>query len=241
MMDTLPWLSFKDTSSLDLGLYIANKNSFNAPSRDMIFQNIPGRSGDLIIDNGRFNNITITYGMSAIASGEQNFTELAYNIKNWLLSESGYFRLYDSYDTDHFRYAAYSDGTEIEQELRQIGNTSLSFNCKPFRYSFDGQNTITLSEPDTIQNAEQFTSYPYIKITGSGDITLTVGAGSYLFSGVDEYIELDSEAMIAYKGIVNQNNNMHTPNFPKFASGDNPIAWVGNVESIEIVPRWCCL
>lgn len=55
-------------------------------------------------------------------------------------------------------------------------------------------------------NAEFFPSSPYIKITGSGTVTLTINNASFTFSDIDEYIEIDSEAMNAYKGTVAKNN-----------------------------------
>ncbi len=239
-MNKMPWLMFKDNYSLEFGLYITGKGSYKGASRDISYQSIPGRSGDLLIDNGRYSNITIPYELTLLTP-ERDFAELTHLIKGWLLSEPGYYKLWDSYDQLYYRLGSYSDEVDIEQELRDLGKLSISFKCKPFKYSFEGQKAITITEESSLYNAEFYHSLPYIKINGSGDITLSINNDSFYFEDVDDYIEIDSEIMNAFKGIERQNTKMKTPNFPTLAPGNNAISWVGSVTSIEIVPRWCCL
>ena len=42
-------------------LRIESKNVFSAPEYDVTFQSIPGRNGDLILPNGRYPNVQVTY------------------------------------------------------------------------------------------------------------------------------------------------------------------------------------
>ncbi|OGO90345.1 MAG: hypothetical protein A2Y17_12320 [Clostridiales bacterium GWF2_38_85] len=236
----LHWFNFKTALSLDKGLIVTNKNAYNGASRDVTFKSVPGRSGDLCIDNKRYNNINIKYDV-AVLRNEYDISELAHNIKGWLLSEAGYFRLYDSYDVNYFRLASYSDEIDIDEELPQFGSSSIKFNCKPFKYSIEGQRSKILTAATNIVNAEYFESSPYIKINGSGTITLYINNASFAFENVDEYIEVDGETKNAYKGTVAQNNHMLSNTFPTLTPGANNISWTGTVESIEIIPRWCCL
>lgn len=237
------YLSFKGYSSLDFGLLINKKHSYKAPARDVTFISVPGRCGDLITDNGRYKNVTIPYSLTLLKNPNtnNNFAELTHTIKEWLLSESGYFPLCDSYDPTYYRLASYSDETDIEEELKNIGTVTLNFNCKPFKYSFEGANSIIFTSPGSISNPEYLPSSPYIKVVGSGDITLSFNNDSFLFSGVDEFIEIDSEIMNAFKGGESQNHKMKTPKFPVLKPGENNISWVGNVTQLQIVPRWCAL
>lgn len=240
-MEKLPFLMFKGQCSLDFGLLIAEKGSYKGAQRDITYTSVAGRSGDLITDNGRYKNINIPYKLSLLNTTEREFVEITHQIKGWLLAEQGYFPLWDSYDARYYRLASYSDEVDIEQELRDLGSLSLTFNCKPFKYSFEGQSVVTLTKAGTLYNAELFPSRPYIKIVGSGTITLTINNDAFLLSGVDEYIELDSEMMNAYKGTAAANNKMTADGFPTLYPGNNAISWVGSVERLEIVPRWCCL
>lgn len=240
-MEKLPFFMFKDHSSLEFGLLISEKGSYKGASRDISYTSVPGRSGDLITDNGRYKNIKIPYNCVLLNNTEREFVELTHQIKGWLLAEQGYFRLWDSYDKKYFRLGSYSDEVDIEQELRDLGEVKLSFNCKPFKYSFEGQQPVVFTAAGTLYNAEFYPSAPYIKITGSGTVTLTVNNDSFTFTDIDEYIEVDSDIMNAYKGIQPQNNKMSGAAFPTLLPGSNAISWVGDITQLEIVPRWCCL
>ena len=95
-MEKLPFLMFKEHSSLEFGLLITEKGSYKGASRDITYTSVPGRSGDLITDNGRYNNVDIPYKLALLNNTEREFAELAHQIKGWLLAEAGYFRLWDS-------------------------------------------------------------------------------------------------------------------------------------------------
>lgn len=241
-MSGLPYFTFKGHSSLDFGLYIVTKGSHHGAARDVAYTSVPGRSGDLVIDNGRYKNIQIPYKLALLNTSGKSFSVVAKEIRDWLLSESGYFRLSDTYDSEYFRLAAYSDEADIEQELSDVGNLSIAFNCKPFKYSFSGQNTVTLTRSgSTITNPESFESLPYIKITGTGTIKLTVNGKPFTFTGVSEYVEVDSEMMNCFKGNILKNDTMTSDGFPVLKPGNNTISWTGVVTKVEIIPRWCCL
>lgn len=242
-MEKLPFLVFKERSSLDFGLLIAEKGSYNAAERDVTYTSVPGRSGDLITDNGRYKNIDIPYKMTLLNNTALEFAEIAHQIKGWLLSETGYFKLWDSYDDKYFRLASYKGGVNIEQELKALGSLSLTFNCKPYKYSIEGQKPIVLTAAGSLFNAEYFHSTPYVKVVGSGTVTLNINAHSFLLKNIDEYIELEFEMPNAYKGIESKNacvsgGDMSTLTL---APGYNSISWTGAVERVEIIPRWCCL
>ena len=55
---------------------------------------------------------------------------------------------------------------------------------------------------------------PYIKIYGSGNISLHINSDTFTFENVSDYIEIDSETMNAYKGQSLQNNVMSGDGFP---------------------------
>lgn len=239
--EKLPYLFFKDHSSLEYYLLIQEKGSYNGAARDITYTSVAGRSGDLITDNERYNNITIPYTLALLNTSPFTFAQLSQLIKKWLLIEQGYFKLWDTYDKNYYRLASYSDEVNIEQELRELGSLSLSFNCKPFKYSFEGEKTITLTAAGKIYNAEPFESKPYIKIFGSGNVTIYINNNAYRFTDIDEYLEVDSELMNTYKGITPANNKKQGADFPTFKPGDNSISWSGTVTRLEIVPRWCTL
>lgn len=241
MIKRLPYLYYKGINSLDLCLTIKSKGTYNTAERDKEFISVPGRNGDLVKDNGRYKNVKIPYDLSLIKRDNRSFNDLVNEVKKWLALDSGYYELWDSYDPRYFRYAAVEGAPNITQELTDYGELSLTFDCKPFRYTFDGQNAIIINQSRTqIHNPENLTAAPYIKIYGSGDISLSVNATTNTFAGVSEYIEIDSEIMNAYKGLTLLNNTM-TGTFPVLVPGVNTIRITGAVTRAEIVPRWCTL
>lgn len=123
----------------------------------------------------------------------------------------------------------------------------MTFNCKPFKYSFAGQPTIADGNPRlTITNPTAFDSKPYIKIYGSGTVRLMItpsgqGTTTWVLSDVDEYIEIDSGLMNCFKDTVLKNDTVTGEGFPVLKPGENSIACAGNVRRVEVVPRWRCL
>lgn len=224
----------------DMCLIITETPPFVVAERDVTFTSIPGRSGDLIEDSGRYKNVTIPYTV-AVLTDPFALPLLVKKIAAWLEAPGGYFVLSDTYDPNYFRYAKYSGNINIADILLKIGTANLNFNAKPFKYSFDGQKTIIIGTAGVIYNPEDFASVPYIKITGNGNITLSIGNASFAFKNVDGYIEVDGEIMAAYKGTELQNDKILFSGFPTLAPGANHITTVGNVSKIEIVPRWCAL
>ena len=224
----------------DMCLIITETPPFVIAERDVTFTSIPGKSGDLIEDNGRYKNVTKSYTV-AILSDTFDLPLLVKKIAAWLGAPGGYIILSDTYDPNYFRYAKYSGNINIADILLKIGTAKLNFNCKPYKYSFDGQQTVTIGTAGVLYNPENFASVPYIKIAGSGNITLSIGNASFAFKNVDGYIEIDGEIMAAYKGAELQNDKISFVGFPALAPGANHISAVGNVSKIEIVPRWCTL
>lgn len=242
MIKRLPYFYYKGISSLDLCLTIKSKGTYNTAERDKEFISVPGRSGDLVKDNGRYKNVQIPYDLSLIRRDNRPFNDLASDIKKWLALDSGYYELWDSYDPRYFRYAAVEGELDIVQELTDYGELSLTFNCKPFRYTFDGLNPIIVhSTGGKLLNPEIMPSKPYIKIYGSGDISLHVNAVTLTIAGVSEYVEIDSELMNVYKGLTLLNSSTTGDAFPTLEPGENDISFTGSVTSAEIVPRWCTL
>ena len=167
------------------------------------------------------------------------------DIKGWLYSEPDrYHEITDSYDAGYFRYGVISGNLDIEEQLNKIGCFTVTFNCKPYKYSFAGQETVAADASElTITNPTAFESRPYIKLYGSGAVALMMqpqGRGM-MISNLDEYIEIDSELMNCFKDTTLKNDTVTGDGFPMLKPGTTTIACAGNVQRIEVIPRWCCL
>ena len=225
-------------NSQDLGLLISGEKTYNSPSRDITTVSIPGRSGDLIIDNGRYNNIEVSYTVSF----RKDVPEKTRALKAWLLSSAGYRRLEDTYQPEYFRLAAISNATEFEISINRYGTAELIFNCNPFLFSKGGEQTVTIPvSGGRIYNPEYFESQPIITVYGNGNGVLSVNNINYNLSAIDGYVTINSDVGLVYKGTKNENNTVNFIEFPTLQVGENIIDWAGGITKVEIIPRWCTL
>nr|DAJ54107.1 MAG TPA: distal tail protein [Caudoviricetes sp.] len=225
-------------NSQDLGLLISGEKIYNSPSRDVTTVSIPGRSGDLIIDNGRYNNIEISYTVSF----RKDVPEKTRALKAWLLSKVGYRRLEDTYQPEYFRLAAISNATEFEISINRYGTAELIFNCNPFLFSKGGEQTVLIpASGGRIYNPEYFVSQPIITVYGNGDGVLSVNNINYNISAIDGYVTINSDVGLVYKGLENKNSTVNFIEFPTLQVGENIIDWTGGITKVEIIPRWCTL
>ena len=139
----MTYFTYNGRSSADFGLHIEKKDVFSAPEYDAEFISIPGRSGDIINPNRRFSNIKVTYTVFLARKNAPALADVLRNIKGWLYSEPDrYHEITDSYDAESFRYGVISGSLDIEEQLNKVGSFTVTFNCKPYKYSFAGQEVL---------------------------------------------------------------------------------------------------
>lgn len=219
-------LTFDGINSLDYGVYISGEAVYNAPERAVDMVVIPGKNGALAIDQGRFENIEVTYPAGCFADNQYDFAQKIAAFRNVLASRFSYKRLSDEYNTDEYRMALYRSGLEADAVAHhQAGEFEITFDCKPQRFLIDGEqpynfvsnyqelldeNSVQLANEngvdieggitlsDNIENPTLFPSKPLIKATGSGNI----GIGDQLISIMDidngTMIYIDCESMEIY-------------------------------------------
>ena len=225
--------------SSDFGVFISGDNVFNSPERDIETVSIEGRNGDLIIDKGRYKNIRLSY--PCFMRGHI-LCDLGFRMdrfKSYMYSKKGYQKLKDSYDNfEHFRLARFTDGLNFDVHFLKAAEFELSFDCKPQRFLVSGENKIEITGNDIIYNPTSFEALPIIKVYGNGKATLRVNDDVIKFNNIDEYVTLDSDTQNAFKDTANKNNTILAERFPNFTSGRNSIIWEGNIEKLEIIPRW---
>lgn len=245
----LNYFKFNGGDSRDYGVLIRNKKTYNQAEKDITFEPVAGRSGDIVIDNGRYNNIEMGYGVTLFAPtlDEKNINQninLAYStqdLKDWLIADGNYYKLTDCYDPDYYRMACYSGGMEFETFTTNIAKTDIIFNCKPYKYRNDGNSLIEISHGESIYNPEAHESLLYIKIYSmnkTGNVMVGINGQTIYLSQVDEYVEIDSEMQNVYKDLTPQNNLLKSTGFPTLSPGNNKINYIANVAKVEIIPKW---
>ena len=170
--DAFKSLTFDGEDSRNYGIYITGNAVYNAPERDVEMIEIPGRNGAFALDNGRFQNIEVTYPAGIFADNESDFADGISAFRNFLCSRKGYVRLTDEYNPDEYRLAVYKSGLEVSPAQLKAGEFDITFECKPQRFLLSGENEITVESGDTIDNPTLFESNPLLISEGLGAINV---------------------------------------------------------------------
>lgn len=234
-------LIYNGRSSKTIGLEVETYPSYQVPTRSYEKIHVPGRNGDLLIDNGSWENAVRSYEVS-IGSYDRDYYEMINSVMEWLHSATSYARLEDSYEPECYRMAVYLQELEFSNLYNQGGKATLEFDCKPQRFLKSGENPIIFTSQTVLQNPTSFPALPIITVYGSGSGTLVVGTYTVTISNIGTQIVLDSEVQDAYYGTTNKNSVITIPNgFPRLEPGSTTIGFSGGITKVEVIPRWFTL
>lgn len=229
------YFDFDGVRSSDYGVLISEENTFGAPARDIEEITVPGRDGNLTIDNGRFGAASHIYPAFIPETAQANLAGL----RNALMAKRGSRRLRDSLHADEFYLAYYEKGLEPEMtpNLRH-GTLEIEFTRDPRRFLAAGDVPVDIAtSPGTLYNPTLFESKPLIRVYGQGELaidnmTITV-TGSY------PYVDIDTEIGDCYYGATNANSVVTFSgfDFPTLKPGENIVAYT-DFTDVQVTPRW---
>lgn len=237
--------------SRDYGVYISGSGAYNAPRRSYNEVVVPGRNGTLLIDNGNWENINVTY--PAFITGGSDFAEKLAAFRAALNSVIGYDRLYDSYNKyeSQFRQACFMNDIVVNPSaFLTSGKFDITFNCKPQRFLVSGFLVQTITEDGTeIRVPVPFACKPLLTVTGYGNLTIAFGADEVTLDIANLYPEIiiDCETCEAYLANgTNANDAITVPingDFPKLYGGGLPnyIYFDSTITKVQVEPRWFTL
>lgn len=230
------FLIYNGESSANYGLLVGGQKSYDLPKRDVTKYSITGRNGDLIKDNGRFENIKLDYTLVC----KNDFEAFADAISAWLKQPTEYCRLEDSHHPEYYRMALVTDSISYDTGTwNRSAKATVSFDCKPEKYLFSGEWKEKFSTTGEIFNPTRFPSKPLIRVYGTGAGKLTIGAYTIDISAINEYIDIDSDIMDCYKGNDNCNAAVTlAKGFPVLAAGKTAVSFNGAITAVEIQGRW---
>lgn len=239
--------TFDGRNSLDSGVYITGQAVFNAPERVVEMVTVPGRNGAIAIDQGRFENIEVTYPAGCFAESQQDFAEKIASLRNELASRYTYKRLTDTYNPDEFRLGLYRSGLEASAvRYNTAGEFDIVFDCKPQRWLVSGETEVAFTGAGSISNPTLFEAKPMLKVTGAGVLTigsytLSIAAGS---SPSTQEIYIDCETQEAWEivgaGKLSRNDYIQNAGeeFPVLSAGANTVTLGSGITRVVITPRW---
>lgn len=122
------------------GIIIDGASSWPKPERDVEYIHVPGRSGDILMDNGCWQNVEVSYNLCITGDWKTKFEDFA----AWLCSHTGYFRLEDlERHPGVYRMASFAGPLDPELWFTtDTGVFTIVFNCKPQQWLLDGETEI---------------------------------------------------------------------------------------------------
>lgn len=228
--------TFNGISANAKGLLVSGVNTMNGAERRVTSVQIPGRSGNIIFDDGAWNNVRLSYPC-AIKGG---YAAKAAQIREWLGNLSGgYYRLSDTYNTDEFRLARFAGAFDAESWAAMRGaDCMIEFDCKPQRWLLSGETETSLAAGTrSVTNPTANEAHPLLKVTATASGATIRANGKTMTINTTTPIYIDCENMLVYR--VSDGANMagsFSGDFITLVSGANSIV-LTNCSAV-IKPRW---
>ena len=218
-----------------VGIHLQAPVEFSEAVPVVQVQSIPGRNGDLVWETGSYENRS---GSASCFCLQKDVEKAISSAGRFLMGKKGYRRLETSDDPDHFWLARVENSPQIAMRLRTLAPFDVGFDCKPQRFLKDGEQKITLYSDGSIYNPYGQTSLPLIVAHCHGNGSIIVDDSTVEINRIDGVVYLDSETQNAYSGFENVNSKIFCENFPALKSGTTKIYIDGDIEKIEMIPRW---
>lgn len=190
---------FDGKSLREFGVVPNGAGIFDVPARNYKSTKVNGRDGDVITDLESFDNISISYECYISRDFKKNFEDL----RNFLLSRSGYCKLEDTYDKEHYRMAYFSASIKPNVTNWYDGATfTLTFNCKPQHYLTSGSVALELGQTTGDFKSANVNVYTYAEVQSrrTGEATDLFESIASMFSRHTQYYSGCEFVVIEVKG-----------------------------------------
>lgn len=221
----VPFFIFNNINSKDKGILVNNLPPISKAERKYEELEIPGRNGKLYIDENCYD--TFVYTITCTLMPDSNIRE----ISKWL---NGTGKLILCTELDKIYDVLIKDQIDYEQTYRICNRFEVNFEVQPVAKSVLEKEINLNKESSLIIKESTYQIKPYIKVSGNGNITLTINNNSINLKNIEDYIELDCELEEAFKNNENCNSKVECEDFPILFPGENVISWTGNISNLHI-------
>lgn len=250
---------FNEVNSADYGVFISQTGTFVTPDHDVSTMSVPGRSGSILFDNNRFNNVDIVVPCFIPRDFKTKFD----NFRAIMMADSQYHRLEFTNEPEYYRMA-YVTGpiNPTTGPANKSGRFDVVFHCLPQKFLKIGERTLDITATGTvIHNRTMLNAKPLLGVAGTGSIRFR-GAGitepRQIFDVTinrtteTSWIYLDCETGNAYyervtsdgfrqKVAVNNWVQTDLSGFPQIRPGANFVYLNGDITRVQVKPNWWTL
>lgn len=232
------WFSFRGVASFEKGVCVMAYPNETIAQERIEFQPIIGRSGTLALreraDAMVFDDIVLD-----IQCYLRDYHAYARDeVARWL---RGYGVLILGNNPDYCFRAHAINQIDMEKVMRGHRPKTFKavFRCAPFRYLARAESC-TCTAPGSITNRGSIEAEPIIRITGTGNVTLSIGDVGITLTGMSGTVIVDCETGTALAADTGANTQITLPDgvWPAIPTGKSDINWTGAVSEVIIEPNW---
>ena len=224
-------ITFKGTTASSKSVTVLKYPEIVKPTLRVETVKVPGRDGELTLSGMPSYEAMVLECECMVPSVDKISAAAA-----WLTGRGD---LVLGNDPDYAYDAQVIDEIRFEKILRGHAHRrfTVPFLCQPLKKKAVTESDIELTAPGTVVNIGHVPSRPLIKIEGSGNVVLAVGAYSLSITDINTSILIDSDLGMATNGTVNESYKV-SGEWPLLVVGNNAVGWTGTVSKVTITPRW---
>lgn len=217
---------WKGINFKDKGIIVEHTPKISKGKKRIETINIEGKSGFLTIDKGTYDAFLVSVECH-IDTDKTSIEE----VKSYL----------DGYGTISFDNE--TESTAIIQNAIQFTKVTnfkkfiIQFLVNPIFKSIDDYSKKITTTPSTLEISKATAiMYPYLKIVGSGDVSITINNRTFYLYSLDSsqtYI-LDCENKVIINNLGQNCSNKMKYDFPYLIPGINNISYTGSITQLEI-------
>ncbi|SQB57832.1 phage tail component [Clostridium perfringens] len=215
----------------DIGVSIVRRSPAILANKNINVINRVGADGDLYEDLGGRKDIIIPVECNFVADNPKTIFR---RVKHWLNNIEDN-KLIFTDDPGWFYKVVNVEIGQMEVKFKRKGEFTINFTCRGWQYDLAGDEFLEI-ENNTMLYNEYDLAKPELYIEGNGEITITINNNKFKVM-VKDYLYIDSELEIAYREKTDC-LNIDDGDYPVLTYGENNISFTGNVNKVEIKPRW---
>ena len=210
---------YNNIDSRNKGVVLKKLPPITKPRKKIELIEVPGRNGTLHIDEECYEPIRISLECELKKNIDPR------SIIEWL-QEFGTITFSD--EPDKYYDATIINSIPLSRVFRIYRSFIIQLELQPIaqsiqEYTYNCNNT----NSNTLNISCSAEMYPYIKLTGSGNVQLNINGKICNVNIDDGYIEIDSNLQNAFKGTTPKNDKMNGE-FPVLVPGNNTIQITGS-------------
>ena len=233
--------TFKGVQDSSVGAYMTKRQTRQGGAPRGTQAIIEGRNGALWLPDGGADPVEFQTTFHVPAAENRQA------VLDWL---SGYGNLIFGDDPLYYWQARVINELQLRYPMPRLDGMELTpvFSCQPYKRLVN-EEELAFTQGDTFDGQGSVACRPIITIYGSGDIHLLVNDCTVAIDGLNEYMTLDCDAMIALKGTTNVSpqvsllSDTYETEWPTLlpAGSSNAINWElidGTVTRVTVQPGW---